>query len=109
VIPGALSTLTPVTSPRLSVIRLEFTYEPTAVHSMAIMINEVRDSLQQVANEVTRIEREFEGAVNFTVVPDSRFEVALSRLNVRFRFAETSWPCKFISTHPLQILQHHSR
>jgi len=84
VIPGALSTLRPATSPRLSAVRLEFTYESTAFRSVELMTGEVWICLRQAANEVARIEREFEGAVNFTVVPDSRFEMVLDRLKVRF-------------------------
>jgi len=41
--------------------------------------------LQRIADEVARIDREFEGAVNFTVVPDSKFEVVLDTFNVSFR------------------------
>ena len=38
-----------------------------------------------VAKEVARIDREFEGAVNSIVVPDSKFEAVFGILNVSFR------------------------
>ena len=99
---GALSTLTPTTSPRLSAVRLEFTYEPTVAQSVELLIREAGNSLQQVADEVARIEREYEGAVNFTVVPDSKFKVLLDKLNVRFYYAsKSSRSYKFISVRPL--------
>jgi len=86
-IPGVLSTLRPTTSPCLSAVRLEFTCDPTAAQPIESLIREVGNHFRQVADEVARIEREFDGAVNFTVVPDPKFEVVLGRLNVRFRFA----------------------
>ena len=86
-IPGALSTLRPTTSPRLSTVRFEFTCEPTTAQPIEILIDEVGDYLRQVAHEVARIEDEFEGVVNFNVVPDPKFEMVLGTLNVRFHFA----------------------
>jgi len=81
-IPAALSTLGSATSPRLSVIKLNFT-SSTGVLAET-MITNLGNNLRWIADEVARIEREFEGAVNFTVLTDSRFEAVLDALNVRF-------------------------
>ena len=84
-LPIALSTLKPATSPRLSAIRLDLTYwsTPSAAETL---IEDVGGDLRRVADEVSRIEREFKGAVNLTTLRDSNFEVAFETLNVRFRF-----------------------
>ena len=79
-IPMALSTLRPVTSPRLSVIELGVT------SSRGVSVETVITDFRRIAEEIARIEREFEGAVTFTVVPDSRVRVVLDTLNVRFSF-----------------------
>ena len=84
-IPIALSTLRPTTSPHLSVIVLSLSaYTNGPGETMATAM---RSDLLRIANEVARIEREFEGAVKFTVTPDARFLVALDTLNVRFSSA----------------------
>jgi len=44
------------------------------------------DDLRTIADEAARVEHEFEGAVKFTVLGDSRFGAVLDSLNVRFRF-----------------------
>ena len=41
------------------------------------------DDLLRIADEIARIERDFGGAVNFTVVPDLQFRVVLDTLDVR--------------------------
>jgi len=46
------------------------------------------NDLRRISDEIARIEREFKGAVNFTVLRDSEFGVALDALGVRFRFVE---------------------
>ena len=76
----ALSTLRPTTSPRrLSDIRLNFCL-PTSPPVEAL-ITGMEDDLRRIADEVARIEREFEGTtLNLTVVSDSKFDT----LNVRF-------------------------
>ena len=54
------------------------------------------DDLRCIEAEIARIEREFEGAVGFAVVPGSKFRVVLDSLNVRFCFVcvgETSQLC----------------
>ena len=45
------------------------------------------NDLRRIADEVARIEPEFEGAVNVTVTRDPKFKVILETLNVRFKFA----------------------
>jgi len=80
----ALSTLKPATSPRLSVIKLEFVSPPRVL--VEDMIAGTGNDLRRIAGEVARIEHEFEGVVNFTVLRDSRFGAVLDTLKVRFRF-----------------------
>ena len=81
-IPLALSTLKPATSPRLSDLKLNFTH---AAANRTVIKNAGND-LRRIADEVTRIEREFEGVVNVVVLRDPWFEAALDTLNVRFHF-----------------------
>ena len=85
-IPMALSTLTPATSPRLSSIRLGFSRPSIANRSIQDAIKDAGDHLRRVADEVARIERVFEGAVNLTVVRDPVFTVVFDTLDVRLRF-----------------------
>ena len=85
-IPSALSTLKPVTSPCLSVIRLNFFVLSLAIHPVEAFIEDIGNDLRWVADEVTRIECEFEGAVYSNVLRDPGFEVVLNALDVRFRF-----------------------
>jgi len=63
-----LSTLKPATSPHLSTIQLDFSCSPGVTRSVEASIQEVGNDLQRVADEVTRIEREFEGTVSLTAV-----------------------------------------
>jgi len=101
-IPMALSTLRPATSPRLSVIRLDLsslTGQP---------VRTVITNLRRIAEEIVRIEREFEGAVNFIVVPDSNFRVLLDTLDVRLGFV--GWRVMlFIFVRSLQIIKPYIR
>jgi len=85
-IPMALSTLKPATSTHLSAIQLNFVWQSSAYQSVETAIEGAGDDLRWVAAEVTRIEREFEGAENLTVVWDSGFKAVLDKLNVRFSF-----------------------
>jgi len=80
----ALSTLNPATSPRLSSIRLNFTH--WRARSAETLIEDMGGDLRRVADEAFRIEREFEGAVNLTVLQDPKFEAVFGTLNVGFRF-----------------------
>jgi len=73
-IPAALSTLSPTTSPHLSAIKLRFTRVSSVKRPTKTLIKNMGDDLRWVTNEFSRIGREFEGAVSFTVVRDSRFE-----------------------------------
>ena len=83
-IPTALSTIKPTTSPRLSVIKLSFVRQPSTIRSVQVMIEDMRKDLWKVADELTRIEREFGGTLSLTVVRDPAFEVVSDTLNVRF-------------------------
>lgn len=83
-ITAALSTLRRATSPRLSALRLDFARATTTNRSVEAVINDTGDDLLRVADEVSRIEREFEGAVNVTVSRDPVFKDVLDTLNVRF-------------------------
>ena len=85
-IPMALSTLGPATSPHLSTIRLDFSRSLIVNRSAMSLIEGTANDLRWVADEVARIEREFEGAVNLNASRDSVFKVVLDTLDVRFRF-----------------------
>jgi len=79
-IPMALSTLNPTTSPHLSSLQLTFigsTYHLPSQFSIGGMGND----LQRIADQVTRIKCEFDGAVNCTVIRDPSFE---ARLKIRY-------------------------
>ena len=78
----ALSTIRPATSPRFSTIRLDLcTYTDQPVEAMVASMG---DDLRRIADEVARIELEFEGAVNFIVLRDPGLGPVLDALNVRF-------------------------
>jgi len=81
--PTALSTLKPATSPHLSTIQLHFTCASSFFAET--LIEDMGDHLRRTADEVSRIEREFKGAVNLTTLRDSNFEGAFGTLKVRFR------------------------
>ena len=83
-IPMALSTLRPATSPHISTIRLDFC--ATYSRPRRTVITALGNDLRRIADEITQIEREFGGAVDFTVAPDSEFQVEFDTLNVRFIF-----------------------
>lgn len=86
-IPPALSSIRPATSPHLSAIQLSFDHPlPANRYIDAAMIKVMDSDLRWVADEVARIEREFEGAVNLVVLRDAGFKVVLDKLNVRFHF-----------------------
>ena len=83
----ALSTLRPVTSPHVSAIRLKFTRSLFLAEDPAeTLINYVGDDLRRIADEITRIEHEFGGVVNLTVLRDSVFGTVLDTLNVSPHF-----------------------
>ena len=85
-VPTALSTLRLVASPRLTVLRLDFSNSRFARRSIESLIKDTGYDLRQIADEVARIERESEGAVSLTVVSDPVTKVVLDTLGVRFRF-----------------------
>ena len=75
-IPMALSTLSPTTSPHLSSLQLTFIGSPSHIPS-EYSIEGMGSHIQRIADQVTRIKREFNGAVNSTVIRDPRFEAML--------------------------------
>ena len=99
-IPTALSTLKPATSPHLSTIKLNFFRSPNVRWITGDLVKDAGNDLRWVADEVSRIEREFEGVVDFTVLRDLRFKAALDALNVRFRFCGVDETSLLIYIHP---------
>jgi hypothetical protein len=85
-IPAALSTLRRATSPRLSALHLNFVDSSTITRSLETAIEGMGDDLQRTADEVARIEHEYEGAVKVIVFRDPRFKTVFDALNVRFYF-----------------------
>ena len=81
----ALATLRPATSPRLSTIRLDFAGPPVIAGFVETLIANTGSDLRRIADEVSRIKREFKGTVDVNVVRDSLFGAALDVLNVSFR------------------------
>ena len=84
----ALSTLKPSTSPHLSHVHLRFTGPTCSAPYLASGTSDLEDlgsDLRQIADELSRIEREYEGAVKLRVFQSPDFEL-LDRLNVRFSF-----------------------
>ena len=67
-IPTTLSTLRPVTSPRLSAIQLNFTHSSTVTPSVETVIENTMNDLRRVAEEVARIECAFTGRVSATIL-----------------------------------------
>jgi len=111
-IPMALSTLRPTTSPCLSAIRLDFTGTPTNRRSVEMLIEDAGNDLRRVADEVGRIEREFKGAVIFTVLLHPRFEAISDIIGVRLRPCGAdviSWSYRLTFVHSLQILPQYGR
>jgi len=83
-IPMALSTLKPSTSPHLSYVQLRLT-GPTHPHytSENWNLENMGDGVPRIAEELTRIEREYEGVVDLRVFRGAGFE-RYDTLNVRF-------------------------
>ena len=95
-IPIAFSTLRPTTSPRLSTIQLGFDCsEPPTTVPAESLIEGTGNDLRRVADEPSRIEREFEGAVTLTVCRDTVFKVVLDTLNVRFGFCGVDYASRY--------------
>jgi len=88
----ALSSLRPATSPRLFTIQLDFADCPSVNRPATTMIRNMDKDLRRIADEVARIEREFEGAVDFTVTSDSKFKLVFDTLNVRSRLVRRTRP-----------------
>ena len=54
-----------------------------ASRSVESLTGGVGDDLLRIADGVTRIEREFEGALNLAILRDLKFGVTMNRLDVR--------------------------
>jgi len=106
-IPIAISTLRPATSPRLSALKFDFARRPLVANrrSLDALIEATGDDLRWVADEVARIEREFEGAVDSIILRDPAFQVVFDTLDVRFHSCGAhdthglvdSIPCRFFN------------
>ena len=79
-IPRTPSTIKPATSPHLSVIQLSFVRPITANRSVRALVEDAGGDLRRVGDEIARIESEFEGVVDLTVVWDPSFRMALGAL-----------------------------
>ena len=95
-ISAALSTLRLTTAPRLSTIQLFLRY--SRMRSTKIAIEHTGSDLRQVADEITRIEREFEGAVDVVMLPDAEFKKMFDTLNVRIHHSELA-----LRSSPLRV------
>ena len=95
----ALSTLRPTASPHLSGIKLDF--RSLLDIRVETMIADTGSDLRRIAGKVTRIKREFEETVRFTVLRDPRFRVVLGTLKVRVRFVWWKTPCGYVDSPPL--------
>jgi len=85
-IPMTLSTLKPATSPHLSTIRLGLFVSYAATRPIETSIEDVGNDLRRIADEVDRIDREFDGVVDFTVLLGSGFREVLNTLNILQRW-----------------------
>ena len=106
----ALSTLRPSTSPHLSAIRLKLTHSVFLPHdSAATLINHMGGDLRRTADEIDRIQHEYEGAVKLTVLRDPVFGVVFDTLGVSFRlrFGLGLMSCLFTFICSLQIFLGH--
>ena len=103
----ALSTLRPTTSPRLSSLRLDF--GGSYSNRFEYLIEDSGNDLQRIGSEVARIEREFEGRVNFTVARDTNFEVLFDILNVRFHSAASARSRSCVDPFPFVLCRSFSK
>jgi hypothetical protein len=89
-IPVALSTLKRATSPRLSVVQFNCVTSYTTTHPVETSIEDTGNHLRWAAQEVARIEREFEG--NLIKSRDPGFKAVFETLDVRFPFYRGGCP-----------------
>ena len=88
-IPMVLSTLSPTTSPHLTSLQLTFLGSPSDLPPT--FFEDLGDDPQRIADQVIRIEREFEGAVKSMVIRDPKFESVLEiQFPVCVRFTPAS-------------------
>lgn len=76
-IPIAFSTLGLTTTPRLSTIRLNLTHSQAPERPTQTQIKDLGEDLRPVADECVRIQREFEGVVDFDIFGDLWFQEVL--------------------------------
>lgn len=102
-----LSTAKPITSPHLSVIQLELSCPVIDTRSINALAKAVGDDFRWIADEIARIEDEFGGAVNSTVLWDPPFRMVSRELNVRFILLASGQrlAALLIRFHSSQILQ----
>ena len=107
-IPIALSTLTPATSPHSSSIYLGFDYpvDRLLTHGTpeTAELEELCRNLEWIADELTRIQGEYGGAVKFIVFqgPDFR-RLAAAPFNVRFRSCRVDVFCSTFFIYPFLV------
>ena len=106
-IPTTLSTLRPATSPCISAIRLSLGSHSASDRAVLALLKATGRELLRVADEFTRIEREYKGVVKLTVVRGPGFEAVFNMFNVRSRFcgANDVYSVNLL-IHFLQILRY---
>lgn len=82
-IPVALSTTNPITSPHLSIIRLNLSGPPTIVRITNIWIGGLGNELRRTTDEVTRIKNKFDEGIEFVLSEDQWFRVFLDSFDLR--------------------------
>jgi hypothetical protein len=90
--PASLSTLRRVTSSH----QPNFVVTSTTSRVVETSIEDMGDGLRRAANELTQIEREYEGAVKVAVFWDPGFKVVFDTLNIGLLscgVTSSLWPC----------------
>ena len=107
-IPAALSTIKPATSPRILEIRLQFVPD---TDNVGAAIDDMGNDLRRVADQVSRIKREFKGTVKLIVDLYPAFKALKNTINVRPYFyglktlrnlvdSSSFVPCRFLDLRP---------
>ena len=100
-ISAALSTLEPAASPRLSYVHLSFSQSPTSEGSHS-RYDDLDNDIQRIADELTRIEREYKGVVSLCVFRGRGFamlDIRNVRLFFHFRGVDEILRSLFIHCH----------
>jgi len=82
-VPAALSTVNPITSPRLSVLLLDLVGPPSGTRILESSIEGLATDLRRTRDEVTRIRSVFEEGIDLTVSLDQWFGVLFVSLQLR--------------------------